>query len=148
MNTPSIRRAAPADHDAVVALVRRFYEADPHPFDAGVVTAGLTPLLEDDRHGTVLVAEDDDGLVGYGVLTWGWSIEGGGREGLVDELFALEQGRGHGTWLLRALLREAAEQGCTRVFLETEAANDAARRFYRRHGFGAEDSVWMVHELG
>jgi len=31
-----------------------------------------------------------------------------------------------------------------RIFLETEAPNDAARRLYERHGFVAEDSIWMA----
>ncbi|MGB0800787.1 MAG: GNAT family N-acetyltransferase, partial [Ilumatobacteraceae bacterium] len=36
------------------------------------------------------------------------------------------------------------ERGMRRIFLETEAPNDAARRLYARHGFTAEDSIWMA----
>lgn len=36
----------------------------------------------------------------------------------------------------------------TAMFLETESPNEGARRFYRRHGFEADDSTWMSRELG
>ena len=34
-----------------------------------------------------------------------------------------------------------------RIFLETEAPNDDARRLYERLGFEAEDSIWMAKRL-
>jgi ribosomal protein S18 acetylase RimI-like enzyme len=35
----------------------------------------------------------------------------------------------------------------TRIFLETEDHNEPVRRFYRRHGFRDEPSVWMSLDL-
>ncbi|WP_276257734.1 GNAT family N-acetyltransferase [Haloglomus litoreum] len=46
-----------------------------------------------------------------------------------------ERGRGIGTALLRAAESHLAEQGVSVVSLEVMAANEAARRFYRRHGY-------------
>ena len=96
---------------------------------------------------TVLLMTDGARAAGYCVLTWGWSIEGGGLEGLVDEIFVVDRGRGLGADLLEHAMTVATGRGCSRVFLETEAPNDAARRFYLRHGFTSEDSVWMVRTL-
>lgn len=45
------------------------------------------------------------------------------------------QGRGLGTALLRALLREAAFRGATSCLLEVRADNDVAQSLYRDHGF-------------
>ncbi len=143
----TIRRAGPDDAVELIGLIRAFYVADGHPFDVDTVTAGLSPLLVDDRFGTVLLTTDDGRAVGYCVLTWGWSIEGGGLEGLVDEIFMIDRGRGHGGALLERAMELASDHGCSRVFLETEAANAAARRFYTRHHFVAEDSVWMIRSL-
>ena len=43
--------------------------------------------------------------------------------------------------------RRARAAGATRIFLETEAPNDSVRRFYRRHGFVDEESVWLQRRL-
>jgi ribosomal protein S18 acetylase RimI-like enzyme len=37
--------------------------------------------------------------------------------------------------------------GMRRIFLETEAINDDARRLYERHGYEVEDSIWMALTL-
>ena len=33
------------------------------------------------------------------------------------------------------------------MFLETEAPNERARRFYQRHDFTTEDSIWLSRDL-
>jgi len=33
------------------------------------------------------------------------------------------------------------------VFLETELHNERVRGFYERHGFVADDSIWMTREF-
>ena len=41
----------------------------------------------------------------------------------------------------------AEDDGASRLFLETEDSNRAARRFYSHAGFEVEDSVWMQRPL-
>ena len=38
-------------------------------------------------------------------------------------------------------------RGVKRIFLETELANDGARRLYGRHGYQVDTSIWMSKEL-
>lgn len=86
---------------------------------------------------------------GYAVLCWGYSLESGGREAVLDEVFvrAGDRGRGLGAAALPELLDACRAAGILRVFLETEEPNDGARRFYRRHGFQEETSIWMTRGL-
>lgn len=143
----TVRRARTADLPALMPLAEAYCAADHHAFDDGRVRGALLPLLDDDTHGMVLVAESESGIVGYAVLTWGYSIESGGVESLLDELYVVEQRRGLGSALLGACLDAARAHGARSMFLETEAHNDGARRLYERHGFLAEDSVWMARDL-
>jgi GNAT superfamily N-acetyltransferase len=138
-----IRRATDADVSALLPLIEAFCRADGHPYDGQSVLAALQPLLGDARLGRVLLAEHAGRAVGYAVLTWGWSLESGGREALLDEIFAAEPGRGTGSALLAAAVREAREADARALFLETETGNSRARAFYAGHGFATEDSVWM-----
>lgn len=145
-----VHRAGPTDAATVLELVRAFYTEDGHGYDEDHVRTALEPLLADDVLGQVwLLRHDVDGALGYAVLTWGWGLESGGREGLLDELFVADGHRQHGLGgrLLEAVIEAARGARCRTLFLETEAANDAARSFYARHGLVREDSVWMRAEL-
>ncbi|WP_132124698.1 GNAT family N-acetyltransferase [Actinocrispum wychmicini] len=142
-----IRRAVPRDADDVVGLVREFYELDGHHFDARRVLKGLAPLLVGDEHGQVWLVVDG-GLVGYAVVTWGWSLESGGRDALLDEIYLRVRGAGIGLALLTHARMAAALAGASRMFLETESHNDRVRAFYARSGFTADDSIWMSRDIG
>ncbi len=144
---PLIHRAGPPDIDALLGLIEAFYLVDDHDYDPGRVAAALEPLLADDRRGQVWMASDGSESLGYAVVTWGWSLESGGLECLLDEIYATRQGEGIGAALLERSRQEAARVGARVMSLETEARNDGARRFYRRHGFVEEDSTWMLAPL-
>jgi len=139
-----IVRAALEDEAALLPLIREFYEVDRHEFEPERVLAALRPLLVDDRHGQVWLIRGTGGdIAGYAVVTWGWSLESGGRECLLDEIYVRTPGTGLGGKALAAIVEAAAKAGASAMFLETEAHNERARAFYRRGGFRAEDSIWM-----
>lgn len=139
-----IRRAGPDDTTALLPLVEEFCRVDRHPFDPEVVRRALAPLLESDDLGVVWLIVDERGEPGgYAVITWGYSLESGGRDALLDEFFVQERGGGQGGVALSEMLADCRRRGMARMFLETEGANTAVRRFYARHGFEVEDSVWM-----
>jgi len=142
-----VRRAVPGDLTNLLPLVAEFCAIDGHEHDADRVRTALGPLLGDDALGQVWVLDGPAGPDGYAVVTWGWSLEGGGRDALLDELYVRHRDRGTGSRLLAVALEGARAAGATRIFLETEAPNDSVRRFYRRHGFVDEDSVWLQRPL-
>ncbi len=143
-----LRRAASADLEVLVPLIAEFYRVDRHVFDEREVRSALIPLLADGTAGQVWLITDDTGAVaGYAVLTWGYSLESGGREGLIDELFVRQQNVGLGGRALDSLVDHALRAGCRVLFLETEAHNARVRSFYSRHGFAAQDSIWMSRTL-
>lgn len=142
-----VRPAGPADLEVLVELAAEYCAADGHEFDEATVRAGFGPLLHDDRYGIVQVAELDGVVDGYGVVTWGWSIEIGGLDVVLDEVYSRTRRVGVGTALLRELEAACRSRGVKRIFLETELANVDARRLYAREGFTADSSIWMSKEL-
>jgi len=145
------RIAGSADLPGLLVLAAEYAAAEGHAFNRQRVAQALVPLCAADpagAHGWVVVCTDAaDAPHGYAVLTWGWSLEAGGLEALLDEVYTRHRGRGHGSALLRHCIEIARSAGAGAVTLETEAANDGARRLYRRHGFVAEESVWMRLDL-
>lgn len=147
MNRDSvIRRAKPEHLDLLIPLVEAFCTEDRHPFDADRVRMALQPLLRDDEHGIVWLIGGEP-AEGYAVVTWGYSIESGGRDALLDEIFVARRNRGLGEAAMQEILDDLAVRGLGRIFLETESQNLRVRRFYKRLGFVVEPSTWMSRDL-
>jgi GNAT superfamily N-acetyltransferase len=149
-----VRRAVPDDLPVLLDLVAEYCEADRHRFEEAVVRDGLTPLLSDDTFGVIWMIEPEADAApgsataeGYVVVTWGWSIEIGGLDVVLDEFYVRSQGKGKGSDALRVVEADCRRRGVKRIFLETELANERARRLYERHGYRADTSIWMSKEL-
>jgi len=145
----TIARAGTDDLPDLLPLIAAFCEIDRHPYDEATVTAALGPLLADDQLGQVWLVRAEPGAapVGYAVVTWGYSLESGGRDALLDEFFVAQRSQGIGSTALREICAACVAAGASRMFLETEAHNTRVRRFYGRLGFVVEDSIWMSTEF-
>ena len=121
-----LRRAVPADLDAIMAIEESEFTSD---------AWSRTMMAEEIRsaHTHYLVAEDDGVVTGYAGLL----CPRGAHEGDVQTIAVLASARrrGLGRRLLRALLDEARERGAREVFLEVRADNPAAQTLYRSEGF-------------
>jgi ribosomal protein S18 acetylase RimI-like enzyme len=144
-----IRQAVPADLEALLSILSGFSEEAGTDFGREHLLAALQPMLNNQELGLVFVAELDNLLVGYSVIGWGWGIESGGREALIDEVFVLKTHRnqGIGAKMLTAVMAELGKYDTKAVFLETEAQNSDSRKLYQNLGFETEDSVWMRKAL-
>ena len=143
----SIRRATRGDEARILDLMSGFCQSEGKTFDRDLARAGLVPLLKSDKHGTVLVAEHDNGLAAYAVICWSWSVEIGGPEACLDEIYVAKRGQGIGSTLISAVRDSCVAHGMRRIFLETESVNERARQLYGRHGYEQEDSIWMALTL-
>jgi GNAT superfamily N-acetyltransferase len=141
------RRATSDDLPVLLPLIGEFYLVDGHEFDERRIVAALSPLLADDALGQVWVLDDGDDVSGYVMVTWSWSLESGGRDCILDELYVRDQGQGRGSELIERAILEAEQSGALAIFLETEEHNARARGFYARHGLQVENSVWMSMPL-
>jgi GNAT superfamily N-acetyltransferase len=145
---PAIRRATPGDLEILIEMNADYCAAEGVASDPQRARAGFTPLLLDDTHGSVhMVLNSASTVVGYAVLARSWSVEIGGAEVVLDELFVRTRGQGIGGRAIEALAEYCRTQGVKRIFLETERPNARARALYARHGFSEDDSIWMSRDL-
>jgi ribosomal protein S18 acetylase RimI-like enzyme len=144
-----IRQAVPADLEALLWLLTSFSKEAGTNLGREHLLAGLEPMLNNQELGLVFVAELDTMLVGYAVIGWGWGIESGGKEALIDEVFVLKNRRnqGIGAKMLTEVMAHLEKHNTKAVFLETEAQNPNSRKLYQNLGFETEDSVWMRKAL-
>ena len=129
--------AGPGDFDALVGMMREFYAHERMEFAEGAARRALAELCGDGRLGRVRLIREGAEVVGYLVLTFGYSLEFGGRDAFVDELFVREAWRGRGAG--RLALEHAAEvcraEGVRALHLEVDHVNPRAQALYRKAGF-------------
>jgi ribosomal protein S18 acetylase RimI-like enzyme len=144
------RNAIPADLEAILALHRDFFAEDHYTFREEESRANLGRLLADPNLGQIFVLEDGGSVVGYLLLTFGFSLEFGGRDAVVDELYVApaHRGRGLGTNALAAAEEACRELGIRAIHLVVERYKEGAQALYRRVGFAAHDRDVMTKAIG
>jgi ribosomal protein S18 acetylase RimI-like enzyme len=146
---PTFRQASVADLEVLTTFIRELYTLEHIAFEEGRVRLAVSTLLEDPQLGRVWLITDRGEPVGYLALTLGYSLEYGGRDAFIDELFIRESHRGRG--LGRRALR-VAEEACRELdvralHLEVARTNAAAKRLYRASGFVDHDRYLMTKQL-
>lgn len=143
------RGATRTDLDSLLPLVQAYYEFDHLPFDEQVARTALKNFVEDSIFGHVWLISVGDELVGYLVLTLGYSIEYGGRDAFIDEVYIRESHRGHG--IGRQALAFAETQcralDVRALHLEVERDNTSAHALYRKVGFVDHDRYLMTKSI-
>jgi ribosomal protein S18 acetylase RimI-like enzyme len=122
--------------DVLVSLARAFHEEDGHRLSTAGERA-LHAIAEGEplaRCWLIRLAEE---TIGYVVLTLGYSVEHGGRDGFIDDLYVIDaaRGRGIGAAALEFAVAEATELGIRTLHLEAAPENERAIGLYRRRGF-------------
>jgi GNAT superfamily N-acetyltransferase len=98
-----LRPAVAADIEHLVSLQAAYYHEDGYPHDRSAARGAWAELLADARLGRAWVVDGPPGVVGYVVVTFGFSLEYVGRDAFIDELYLAEgyRGRGLGRTALR-----------------------------------------------
>ena len=111
--------------------------------------AALTVLIQDAQWGRIWFIAEGETIIGYAILTFGFSVEWGGRSAEIDELYirAAYRGRGIGTQVIAFLTDFCRANGICSLHLEVFNHNRGAYRFYRRRGFRERDSCEMSLKL-
>jgi ribosomal protein S18 acetylase RimI-like enzyme len=131
-----VRTAQALDHAALLDLMADFNRAERIEMRREITGPALRRLLADDSLGRVVVLEDD-GLVGYAVVTWGFDLEFGGRDAFLTEIFVRPEARrsGRGRTLLEGVMSAAKAAGASAIHLGVYPDNHAALSLYRAAGF-------------
>ncbi|MCO1340138.1 ribosomal-protein-alanine N-acetyltransferase [Kocuria polaris] len=125
MNGFELRDMTAADLTEVYPLETRLFPADAWPRD--MFEAEIAQV--DTRR--YWVAEADGVVVGYAGMMCVLPIADVQTIAVVPEY----EGRGIGTALLEAMIREARTRGAENVMLEVREDNPRAQQLYARHGF-------------
>lgn len=140
--------AGPGDLDKLLPLVAGLHEEMGFGTDDAHREAAVAPLLEGSPHGAIWLVGPRRSPVGYIAITFGWSGEYGGLDGIVDELYIRPavRGRGMGAEALDAIVKAMREAGVKALHLEADATDEALVRFYRKARFEARSGYTYMSQ--
>ncbi len=135
--------------DELLTLCDALYTEDGgRALDDAFARRAFAALIAQPDYGGVWFICADDARVGYMVVTFSFSIEYGGRDAIVDELYVQPSARGQGlgTQALHFAERYCQEHGVMALHLEVYDGNPALA-LYERVGYTRHDSTFLTKWL-
>ena len=113
----SLHIATIDDLARLLPMVAAYHAEEGIPSDEAHLTAALTPLLEGTPLGVAYLIGPRRSPVGYIVISFGYSVELGGIDGMIDEFWIRPpvRGRGMGMDVLLGLVPALAGHGACRL---------------------------------
>lgn len=146
----SLTLGKPEHLEKLVALVAAFHAEQGIELTDEARREGVGPLLEGIPYGAAYLIGPPRAPIGYVVITFGWSVEFGGLDAIIDELYVRPgvRGRGIASEALIALPRALADGGLRAIHLEVDRNNEAAKKLYSRAGFAPREAyMFMTRKL-
>lgn len=145
----SLHLAAEEDAGKLLSLVAAFHTEMGFDTSEEHRAAAIAPLLSGSPHGAVWLVGPRRAPVGYIVLTFGWSVEFGGLDAIVDELYIRPavRGRGMGLEALDGIAKAMKPAGVRALHLEVDREDERAHRFYGRARFKPRDTYLFMSRV-
>lgn len=145
----ALNLAKPDDLDRVLRLVADFHAEEGITQDTETRRAAILPLLEGSPHGAIYLVGPGRAPIGYAIVSFGWSVEFGGLDGFIDEIYIRPgvRGRGIGTEVLVSLPKALAGAGLRALHLEVDRDNEKARALYSKLNFQPRDRYMLMSRV-
>lgn len=145
----ALHLAKPEHLEKLLAMVEAFHAEEGLETSPEHRHAGIEPLLEGIPYGAVYIIGPTRAPIGYIVVTFGWSVEFGGMDGFVDELYIRPpvRGRGLASEVLIELPKTLAQAGIKALHLEVDRDNEQAQRLYQRTRFHPRDRYMLMTKV-
>ena len=142
----ALHLAKPEHREKVLKLAEAFAAEMQLPSDAAHRDAALGPLLDGSPHGAVYLIGPPMAPVGYIALSFGWSVEFGGLDAIIDEIYVRPgvRGRGMASEVLISLPKALAQAGVRALHLEVDREDEKTKRLYAKAGFATRDRYVLM----
>ncbi|EBA07354.1 GNAT family N-acetyltransferase [Sagittula stellata] len=145
----SLHLATADDLPKLLPMVAGFHAEMEFGTDAEHHRAAIQPLLDGSPHGAIWLIGPRRAPVGYIAITFGWSLEFGGLDAIVDEIYIRPavRGRGMGGEAVHGIAMALKDAGVRALHLEVDREDDKAQTFYARNKFKARDGYIFMSRV-
>lgn len=142
----TLRLIAEDDLLQLLFFMKMFHEMEHIFMTDNERESAIRPLLGENENGRIWMIDVDENDVGYIVVGFGYSIEFGGRDGFIDELFLREtaRGQGIGRQVLKLVIDKASKLGVGALHLEVAHSNKRAQHLYQELGFDGRQQYYLM----
>lgn len=138
--------ATPDDRARLLTMIAAYHDVEGIQSTDDDRQAALDVLFSGEVQAAIWLIGPRRSPVGYIAVSFGFSIELGGRDAMIDEFFIREaiRGRGMGSQTLELLVPMLKELGVKTLHLEIDSDNARAAKLYNRAGFRARDKYHLM----
>lgn len=141
-----VREARIEDVAALVDMMRRAHADGGFALDVELAQAAFSALLSDRSRGVAWIGLRDSKPEGYIVVTFKLSMESGGIDAFIEDIFVERTARrtGVGTALVSSALAECRRTRVFALHVETGADNESTKAFYSKCGLKNRDRTILT----
>ena len=141
--------AGESETELLIPLMREYTEGEGERFDEARKRRALMELLSCPEFNVIWLIRDGHVAIGYNILTLGHSIEYGGRDAFIDELYirSSHRGRGLGRRAIEVAEAVARKLRVQAIHLEVDRGNATALDLYRKFGFEEHERLLLTKPL-
>jgi GNAT superfamily N-acetyltransferase len=131
------------------SLMLGFYELATEDTKSEKLKSTLAELLAYPKYGSVFLIKQINEFIGYAILCFGYSLESGGRNTFIDELFIKKEYRNKkiGDEVLDYLCKYARTTGLKAVHIDVNEKHKDAERLFERKGFTFHKGKFLSKNL-
>ncbi|MFD1341855.1 GNAT family N-acetyltransferase [Litorisediminicola beolgyonensis] len=145
----SLHLATSEDTDRLLPLIAAFHAERGYETDLETRAEAVAPLLDGSPHGAIWIIGPRKAPVGYIAVCFGWSLEFGGLDAVIDEIYIRPavRRRGMGSEALDGIAKALREAGVRAMHLEVAREDEQAQRFYARARFKPRDGYMFMSRV-
>lgn len=144
-----IRKMIKEDKEEVLNMMRVFYDSPAVFFTASdeILSKDIDDCVGDCPFVEGYIFEEENRILGYGMLAMCYATEFGGLCVWVEDLYLKEDARNKGIGSQFLQFIEAEYPEAVRYKLEVETENEAAIATYKKNGYGISPYFVMTKEM-
>lgn len=145
----SLHLATPEDLPKLIPMVRGLHDEMGYGTTPDQQQTAMRPLLDGSPHGAIWLIGPRRSPVGYLAISFGWSLEHGGLDATVDELYVRPavRRRGMGHDALDDIAKALKDAGVRALHMEVNAEDPRAQTFTSRTRFKPRDRAQRLSRV-
>lgn len=145
----NIHLCGPDDAEVLLTMIAAFHKEIGIETTEEVRQASIAPILQGSPLAVAYIFGPKTAPVGYLIISFGWSLELGGMDGFLDEIWIRPnvRKRGIGQEVLDSVIKALKGAGLKAIHLEVNRDDGATQNLYKGIGFKLREKYALMSRV-